>query len=163
MSSLKSRRFCFVSLLCVLFSFPVYATTYSGHATVEIVSNIVVSELTALSFEGIQPQSGKVTISPSGGRTTVNSAHNGGLATHAARFVATGTPSAGVGISFANGSRDGTGDAMDINNFTHDAGVTPAFDSTGGLDFHVGADVNLNKDQQSASYSGTYVITINYQ
>ncbi|MCB1782810.1 MAG: DUF4402 domain-containing protein [Alphaproteobacteria bacterium] len=137
-----------------------------GHAQVVIMENIVVTEQAGINFGLIHPQSGqtgKVTISPSGDVNASNSTHNNGLPTHAAHFVASGTPAANVLISFMNGSLNGTGDPMDINNFTHDAGVTPSFDGSGVLDFHVGADVNLNLNQQSGSYNGTYTITLNYQ
>ncbi|MBL4667531.1 MAG: DUF4402 domain-containing protein [Sneathiella sp.] len=51
---------------------------------------------------------------------------------------------------------------MVLNNFSHDAGGTPATDGSGDLVFNVGGDLVVNVAQVSGAYAGTYTVTVNY-
>jgi hypothetical protein len=82
----------------------------------------------------------------------------------AGKFRVTGKTSCVVSISFLAGSLVGLGTAMAINNFTTNAGANPTLDnSTGVLNFAVGADLVVNAGQLGGSYSGTYSVTVIYQ
>jgi hypothetical protein len=78
-------------------------------------------------------------------------------------FHVTGTNNCGVTISFVAGSLAGPGTAMQIQNFTTNAGATPTLAPPAGqLDFNVGADLVVNAGQAAGSYSGTYTVTVIY-
>jgi Mat/Ecp fimbriae major subunit len=106
---------------------------------------------------------GTVTISPSG---TVSAP--GGFAlmglTAAGKFHVTGSRNCAVVISFVAGSLLGPGAAMQIRNFTTNAGANPTLLPTrpGSLDFSVGADLLVNAGQAGGNYSGVYTVTVIY-
>ena len=113
---------------------------------------------------------GTIAVDGGGGTVTISAA---GAVSGPAGYTFSGAPAAGaftasgdattaVTISFSAGSLTGPGTAMTLNNFTHDAGVTPTTDGTGDLTFNVGADLVTNAVQASGAYSGTYTVTVNY-
>lgn len=139
------------------------ATDQTGNASAQIQQAISITEDTAMDF-------GTVAVDGSGGTVTISAA---GAVSGPAGYTFSGSPAAGtftasgdastaVTISFTNGSLTGPGDAMTLNNFTHDAGGTPSTDGTGDLTFNVGADLVVNAAQASGAYSGTYTVTVNY-
>jgi len=79
-----------------------------------------------------------------------------------AAFSVTGAPNANLNITFTNASLTGDGDALTLNNFTHDAGSTPSFDGSGALVVSIGADLHLNNAQASGTYTGQYQMSVNY-
>ncbi|MGF1593488.1 MAG: DUF4402 domain-containing protein [Kiloniellaceae bacterium] len=140
-----------------------FAEDETGNASAEIQQAISITEDTAMDF-------GTIAVDGSGGTVTIDST---GDVTGPAGYTFTGSPAAGtftasgdastaVTIGFTAGSLTGPGAAMTLNNFTHDAGGTPALDGTGDLTFNVGADLVVNAAQVSGSYSGTYTVTVNY-
>ncbi len=53
------------------------------------------------------------------------------------------------------------GNTMTVDTYTDDAGATPTL--PGGSDtFNVGATLNVGADQAKGSYSGTFLVTVNY-
>ncbi|MHA1539861.1 MAG: DUF4402 domain-containing protein [Alphaproteobacteria bacterium] len=56
----------------------------------------------------------------------------------------------------------GPGTDMRVNNFTHDAPVTPSFSAAGEASFSAGGLLRVNAIQTMGAYSGTYTITISY-
>jgi hypothetical protein len=114
---------------------------------------------------------GTIVVTTGGGTVTI--AANGtvsvpagyslmGLST-AGSFNVTGTNNCAVTISFVAGSLIGAGTAMQIQNFTTNAGSTPILNPAGGqLNFNVGADLVVNASQAAGSYSGTYTVTVIY-
>jgi hypothetical protein len=140
-----------------------FATDQTGNASAQIQQAISITEDTAMDF-------GTIAVDTSGGTVTIDSAGSvSGPAGYtfsgspaAGTFTASGDASTAVTISFTAGSLTGPGTAMTLNNFTHDAGGSPATDGTGDLTFNVGADLAVNASQASGAYSGTYTVTVNY-
>ena len=114
---------------------------------------------------------GTIAVTSGGGTVTINTAGTvtapigftpSGV-TNAGSFHVTGTNGCNVTISFVAGSLTGPGTAMQIQNFTTDAGTTPVLTPAGGaLNFNVGADLVVNAAQAGGSYSGTYTVTVIY-
>ncbi len=113
------------------------------------------------------------TIAVTSGGGTVTMAANGSVTVPggfslmglpvAGSFHVTGTNNCTVMISFVAGSLTGPGTAMQIQNFTTNAGANPTLNPAGGvLDFNVGADLVVNAGQAAGSYSGAYTVTVIY-
>lgn len=113
------------------------------------------------------------TIAVTSGGGTVTMAANGTVSapsgftlsgiTNPGSFHVTGTNGCSVSISFVAGSLTGPGAAMQIWNFTTNAGPNPTLAPPAGqLDFNVGADLIVNAGQPGGSYSGTYTVTVIY-
>lgn len=140
-----------------------FATDETGNASAQIQQAISITEDTAMDF-------GTVAVDGSGGTVTISAAgavsgpagYTFSGAPAAGTFTASGDASTAVTISFTDGSLTGSGDAMTLDNFTHDAGGTPATDGSGDLTFNVGGDLVVNAAQASGAYSGTYTVTVNY-
>lgn len=114
---------------------------------------------------------GTIVAAAGGGTVTISTAGivsaSGGFALSGApaagKFHVTGTNNCGVSISFVAGSLTGPGTAMQIRNFTTDAGAAPTLHPPGGqLDFDVGADLVVNANQKGGTYNGTYTVTVIY-
>jgi Mat/Ecp fimbriae major subunit len=121
--------------------------------------------------ETLQMNYGTIAVTNGGGTVTMNS--NGTVSpppgftvsgiTNAGRFLVTGTNGCSVTISFVAGALAGPGTAMQINNFTTDAGANPTLAPPAGqLTFNVGADLIVNAAQKGGNYSGTYTVTVIY-
>lgn len=150
--------FCFVLLMN-----GAVAETVTGSASVEILQPVLVSEVTPLNFGFISASNADtITLNADGSVSSLNGANITGTLTPG-RFSAVGLANSNVSISFAAGTLSGTGDDMAVDNFTHNLGANPSFDSTGNLLFNVGADLEINDGQTPGAYSGTYQISINYQ
>jgi hypothetical protein len=105
---------------------------------------------------------GTVTMAANGTVSVPGGFSQTGLPT-AGSFHVAGTNNCAVTISFLAGSLTGPGAAMQIRNFTTNAGATPTLNPAGGaLDFSVGADLVVNAGQAGGSYSGTYSVTVIY-
>lgn len=111
----------------------------------------------------VMPSGDNITLSPS----SVISSANGSIFSgtpESASFSAQGDKNAAASISFSVGDvLTGPGAAMPLGNFTHNAGVTPAFTSNKKLDFKVGATLTINPNQASGTYSGIFTVTVDYQ
>lgn len=140
-----------------------FATSQTGNASATIQQAISITENTAMDFGtiGIDGTGGTVTVSTAGAVSGPGGyAFSGSPA--AGNFTASGDASTAVTISFTAGTLTGPGAAMTLNNFSHDAGVTPTTNGSGDLTFNVGADLVVNVAQASGAYSGTYTVTVNY-
>lgn len=124
---------------------------------------ITISETQQIAYGTIAVPSsgGTVTISATGTVSAPGGFTVSGI-TSAGQFRVTGKQGCAVTLSFLQGSLTGPGAAMTINNFTNSAGATPTLDSTGTLNFNVGADLLVNSSQVGGSYSGTYSVTVIY-
>ena len=163
---LQANFVLFAIILSITTQNSVQAKTITGSASAVIKEQIEISEIGTLNFGMIAPvggTSGSITLSPAGTSTGTNATPTNALPRNAAHFSATGTPNASVILTFNNGHLNGPGTAMTIQNFTHNAGPSPAFNGSGTLDFNVGADLMINNNQGSGGYNGTYSMTINYQ
>jgi len=126
---------------------------------------ITVTETQQMNYGTIAVTSGAgtVTIAPNGTVTAPGGFTVSGL-TAAGKFHVTGSRNCAVVISFVAGSLLGPGAAMQIRNFTTDAGMNPTLlpPRPSHLDFSVGADLVVNAGQAGGSYSGTYTVTVIY-
>ena len=141
-----------------------FAAQGTGTASAFIQNPIVITEETAMDFATINadPDGDTITLDANGNIDASNASTFAGNAVPG-EFSATGTPNAAVSISFDDGKLEGPGRDMDLTDFTHDAGNSPSFDNSGDLEFAVGADLGINKNQVGGQYSGTYTVTIEYQ
>ena len=152
-------------LTAVAFSASAQAADATGQASAFIQNPIVMSEDVAMDFALINadPSGDVVTLTTNGGRSAANASTFGGTSA-AGVFSASGTPNAALSLSFSTGDvLQGPGDDMNLGNFAHDAGANPSFNSTGELDFNVGADLEINAAQVGGAYSGSYTVTLDYQ
>ena len=140
-----------------------FATDLTGNATAQIQQAISIVEDTAMTFGNVavDGSGGTVTISTAGA-VTGPAAYSFSGSPAAGTFTATGDASTAVTIGFTAGSLTGPGTAMTLNNFTNDAGGSPATGVGGTLTFNVGADLVVNAAQASGAYAGTYTVTVNY-
>lgn len=111
--------------------------------------------------------SGSVTVSPDGVRTSSGGATV--LASSlfsAAPFSVTGEKSATFSVSLPGNDVvvltrvDGT-ETMEVTGFTHNSNLI--LSNTGSATFHIGATLNLDADQVSGDYHGSFSVTVNYQ
>ena len=140
------------------------ATDVTGNADAVIQTPIVLTEDTSMDFATIVADAAgdTVTLTAAGAISSTGSSTFSGTPA-AGAFSATGDASTAVTISFSSGDTlTGTGTAMPLGTFTHDAGGSPAFDGTGNLAFNVGANLTVNASQAAGSYSGTYTLTVDY-
>lgn len=143
-----------------------HARTINGFAVAEIKELIQISETQQLNFGTLYLQNGAAGIASLGVAGTLNltnAASQDGGAVRTGSFAASGTPNTAVSISFQDGVLSGNGNVMNITNLTHDAGTTPALNASGLITFNVGADLQINENQPTGLYTGTYQVTIDYQ
>ncbi len=140
-----------------------FATDLTGNATAQIQQAISIVEDTPMAFGtvAVDGTAGTVTIDAAGAVTGPGGYSFSGSPA-AGTFTATGDASTAVTIGFTAGSLTGPGAAMTLNNFTNDAGGSPATGAGGTLTFNVGADLLVNLAQVSGAYAGTYTVTVNY-
>ncbi|WP_423127260.1 DUF4402 domain-containing protein [Gaoshiqia sp. Z1-71] len=65
-----------------------------------------------------------------------------------------------VTISYHDGA---TTHSMDVNGFSHSAGVSPALDASGAADFYVGASLSVSANQPPGLYQGSFNVTVAYE
>jgi Mat/Ecp fimbriae major subunit len=139
------------------------AGSMTGHAAVAIGQFIAIVENKSMNFGFIAPPAagGNVVLSTSGtitgpGGFVFVGAHNAGsfTASSFAGFPAVVTFGGNTTLS------DTSGHTMALGNFTNDAAGN--FDGAGSLVFDVGATLTVGANQAAGSYSGTYVVTVNW-
>lgn len=137
-------------------------TTATSAAAIALPITIV--QTTGLDFATISRDASgdTITLTSGGGISGTGASTFSGTAA-AALFNVDGDASTAVTISFSTGDTlTGPGTAMNLDNFTHDAGGSPAFDGTGDLQLSVGADLTIGAAQTAGAYSGTYTVTVDY-
>ncbi|MGH1403682.1 MAG: DUF4402 domain-containing protein [Alphaproteobacteria bacterium] len=145
---------------------PSNARSIIGSASTEIRQAIHITENQAMDFGVLVMSNGNgdtLSLSPDGSITNTNGNVSPIGNTQYAVFSASGTPNTPLSISFQNGSLTGNSNTITLHNFNHNAGTSPTFNNSGTLTFHVGADLEVNANQETGSYSGNYQVTINYQ
>jgi hypothetical protein len=137
--------------------------TGTGNATIAVP--IGVSAVNTLEFGSVQASAslGTVAISAAGARSVTGGVTEFGGTLQAASFNVTGEGTSTYSISVADGTLTGSGGAdMAVSSFTNDAGATPAL--TGGTDtFNLGGTLSVAANQGDGAYSGTFVVTVDYQ
>lgn len=122
----------------------------------------------ALAFGGfVAGSGGSVVVAPSGARSAT-----GGVvlvasrAGAAAQFSVSGDPNFTYAISLpVNGTvtlSDGAGHSMNVNNFTSSPSVTGQLSGAGTQQLSVGATLAVGSNQPTGAYSGSFVVSVNY-
>lgn len=122
----------------------------------------------ALAFGGfVAGTGGSVAIAPSGARSA-----SGGVvlvaskAGAAAQFSVSGDPNFTYAIGLpVNGTvtlSDGAGHSMNVNNFTSSPSVTGQLSGAGTQQLSVGATLSVSSNQPTGSYSGSFVVSVDY-
>lgn len=139
----------------------------STAASVSWAAAIALSNTQALAFgKFVAGSGGTVTVSPAGGRSA-----SGGVVLvssgpgAAAQFIVSGDANAtyaislpGPGeVSLASGSNN-----MAVNNFTSSPSLTGTLGAGGSQTLSVGATLSVGSNQAPGSYSGAFVVTVNY-
>ena len=129
------------------------------------LADITITEVSGLNFGRviINPAGDNIVLTPSG---SVSSSNGGSVLSgfsRAASYNVTGEPNTAVLISASsNATLNGPGAAIRLENFTNNAGTTPAFNGAGLLVFSLGATLQVGSGQASGTYAGTYVISVDY-
>lgn len=125
---------------------------------------------TALSFGAfVAGSGGSVSVSPAGARGKTGGVIlvNQGGAAAAAQFTISGTPSAAFDISLpADGTvflSDGASASVALNGFTSSPSGSGILSGGGTQTINVGATMTVANQQTPGSYSGSFVVTVNYQ
>lgn len=129
---------------------------------------ISLSNTQALAFGTfVAGSGGSVVIAPSGARSA-----SGGLvlvssnAGAAAQFSVAGDPNFTYAITLpSNGTvtlSDGAGNSMNVSNFTSSPSLTGQLSGAGSQQLSVGATLNVGNNQPTGAYSGSFIVTVNY-
>lgn len=148
------KIFLFSFIFCFILGIAAYAKPITSLKEVsEIIFGTIIPD----------PDGDTITISPSGNITSNSGSTFFAGNTSAASFTGKGDKNASYFISFSAGdSMTGTGANMTIQNFTHDAGITPSTDARGNFSFNVGTSLIINPGQISGEYSGVYTVFVDY-
>lgn len=147
-----------------------------ANATVPITltfwNTLNMSQITQLNFGAIERLTGNavVRINPQTGVRTIISGASGinlinSPASTAGQFSISGEPNVNISVSLPSsitlsGNKGGT---MIVNNFTGSpSGTATTLDAAGNRTLLVGADLTIGTNQTTGTYTGTYVITVNY-
>lgn len=152
------KKFLTMSMWCQL----LFIALSPADVMADPVSGLV--EDAAMSFGTIviDPAGDVITLTSGGGISAQNSSILTGSPV-AAEFSADGDANAAASISFSSGDTlTGVGTAMPLGIFTHNAGMTPAFNGSGNISFSVGATLTVNTGQVASAYSGTYTVFVDY-
>lgn len=144
-------------------SAPASAATIVGNASAVINAKITISENTAMDFAKIAVDSSSQTValSNSGTVTCPSQYECTGTAANGA-FAITSTSGQTLNVTYTNGTLTGPGAAMAINVNGISAANTSTLVSTGTDSLAVGGELVVGENQTPGSYSGTYVVSVNY-
>ena len=142
----------------------VLAATANFDATAEILEAITITANQNLAFANILPSAttaDTVVISTAGARTCGAALTCTGTVS-AASFDVTGTDGATYAITLPGAANISSGgNDMQVNGFTSSVGATGTL--TGGAEtFTVGGTLNVGINQAPGNYSGTFVMTVDY-
>ena len=149
-----------------LYSAVATAASVTANASANVIVPLTIAESVGMDF-------GDVSVGAAGGTVVIDTA-GGRTVTGDAEAVTGGTQAAGVYNVSGSGTKAYTitfpasavissgGNNMTVDNFTHNAGASPAL-SGGTGSFAVGARLTINPAQPPGAYTGTYSLTVNYQ
>lgn len=130
------------------------------------------NQVTQLNFGSIERLTGNAVVrinAQTGARTIVSGASGINLINSptptAGQFSITGEPNANISISLPSSATlsGNNGGTMTVNNFTRSpSGSETSLDSSGNRTLLVGANLNIGTNQITGTYTGTYVVTVNY-
>lgn len=141
----------------------------SANAEAKIVSGISLAKTLDLKFGSIvrSAEGGTVTINPNGGEITYNGVTQGQNTSHqAAQFTATGEGGYLYRISLPNQVKldheGGKGVKMTVRQFTNTS-TAGRLDDNGSQTFSVGATLEVEPNQATGKYTGTFDVTVQYE
>ena len=154
-----------VSLFC--HSRFVLAATATTTVDANIVSTISITAQNGIVFGDIGASSipGTITISVDGSRTSTGGATiNTNTSGTPANFEVAGDPNALFMITLPDSVviTSSAGDTMTVDNFTSSPSVNGQLDSSGRLNFKVGATMNVIGFQPFGAYTGIMSATVEY-
>lgn len=132
------------------------------------VSALSVSNTQGIAFGAFAAGAGgSVVIAPAGTRSATGGvvliSSNTGAA---AQFTVSGDPAFTYAITLpADGTvslSDGAGHSMSVNSFTSSPAVTGQLSAGGSQQLSVGATLNVGNNQAAAGYSGSFIVTVDY-
>ena len=144
----------------------------SGNAEARIVAGISIAKNVDLAFGQIvrSASAGTVTLDPSTNQRTakggVTLGQNAGF--NAAEFEVTGEPEYKFQLTLPksiNITRQGGKEIMSVDGFKTTLGATNegALDSKGSMAFSLGATLNVDANQATGTYDGSFSVTATYQ
>lgn len=139
----------------------------TGEATANIVEPLEIVKNIDLTFGNIAsgPTFGSVTIATDGSRSgnggvTLISAGN---SNSAANFIITGHPNATFTIDLPLFTEiEYNGEFMTIDNYVSDLGQISMLDGNGLAELNIGATLNVNPNQSSGLYTGSFDVIVAY-
>jgi hypothetical protein len=151
------------------FSTSVTAATDTGNASATVLTplSIVADAVNAMDFGDVAGDANDPTtvVLTTGGTTSSDDGASTGGTPSAGNFDVTGAGSLAYDITLPADdvvTLTGTGDPMKVDSFTDSVGGSSSL--TSGADtFDVGATLTINPNQAAGSYSGTYIVEVNYQ
>lgn len=140
-----------------------------GRADVTIRAAVTVENNQGLDFGRIIPGTGnsRIRINPRNGNLTIlgNAVAAGGTPDRAL-FSVRGSNNQRVRISLNQRrvtlTRDGGSETMRLNRFRLDGRRNRLLDNTGDLDFAVGGQLRVRRNQAAGVYRGTFNVTVDY-
>jgi len=143
------------------------SASVNGTASVQILKPIAITAPQALVFGRVaSPNSGTstVTIAPAGTVSPASGLPSGGPSRTAAQFTVTGEESQAITLTVPasitlNGPSSAT---LTVSSVNHNAGGSPALDSTGNLTFGVGGTLTVPTAATAGAYTGSFSVTAAY-
>jgi len=132
------------------------AATARAYISVTVPQVLSVGMTSSMSFGAVVPNGGpgEVELSPTGELQGTNVDLIGGGTGTPASFALSGGPNQAYAISFPDSATIANGTtSIRITAFTHDAGPSPALDSTGSHGFNVGATLRVNGNHSGVADS----------
>lgn len=162
---MKIRRQYFAAATCLgwLFTTPVVAADLAASAAANVIEPLAISEIQVLEFGALSPTSEGGTVSVLNGnlRSVISgSVDLVGSGQKSATFLVSGDPfrsysiTPGPPVQLSNGS-----DTMSLTLVGSSSGT---IGPDGTATFGYGGDLVVGPDQPTGTYTGTYLITINY-
>ena len=149
-------------------SFGQSSATRTANAGANILKPIAITKTRDLDFGDIISQTAAftVTVSTAGVRSASNATAILGAVGEQAIFSVTGQESQSFKVTLpADGvvSIESGENSMNITDFDHNLGETPALDGTGNATLNVGAVLNVGVTQAAGVYTGTFDVTVAYE
>lgn len=147
-------------------AFAVSCIAYAGHQSP--VTALSVSNTQGIAFGAFAAGAGgSVVIAPAGTRSATGSvvliSSNTGAA---AQFTVSGDAEFTYAITLpADGTAtlsDGAGHSMNVNSFTSSPSLTGQLSFAGSQQLSVGATLNVGNNQPAGGYSGSFIVTVDY-
>ncbi len=141
------------------------AATATFSANARIIPAILISNTTDLEFADIIPDpvsADTVVVDTAGARTCGASLSCSGVA-GAATFLVTGAANATYAITLPGAANINSGpDTMSVGTFTDSNGGVGTLSVLGTDTFTVGATLSVGAGQPQGTYTGTFIMTVNY-